>query len=259
LRAIHDWVARLPEIRLRNHAHAAILFSPDAVWVLTEDPLTPLLFALDSEYRSEEASTLFEALRAPDELPDATAESEAPSAPTEERISAPEKSDLRRLYEALDASGTPSEKGTALEQLAKALLNRVRGLTVVEHKLRTASSEIDLVVEVSQSDLSSIFREFGRYALVECRNWRDPVRAKDIRDFVGKLTKTKTRLGILFARNGITGLSDSSDALREIQAAYDARGLHILVVTDEDLRAHLDGAEFVTMLDQKLFSLRFDA
>ena len=165
---------------------------------------------------------------------------------------------LLRLYNALDVARTASAKGEALESLARYLLDRVRGLRVVRRRLRTSSSEIDLVVEIVPTRPASTFEEFGRYILVECRNWIAPVRAKDVRDFVGKLSKSKTRLGIIFARSGVTGRRGDTDAWRETRIAFHTSDIVVLVVTDDDLRSMAEGAEFAAILAQKLFDFRFD-
>jgi hypothetical protein len=254
---VRDWVQRLPQLRYRSRAHAAVLFTPETLAVSTADNEAADVFDLRRATASV-ADVIFGALRAPDSLPSEPIDFSGSGATAAPAVISSEHAKLRQQYEVLDTTETNKAKGDALEVLAKSLMDGVPGLKVVRSKLRTSSSEIDLVVEVTKAGTLEMFHEFGRYILVECKNWDDPVQAKDIRDFVGKVVKTKTRLGILFARNGITGLRDSSAALREIQLAFDGQDIFILIVTDADLRAVVEGNDFATILAAKSFDLRFD-
>ena len=79
-----------------------------------------------------------------------------------------------------------------------------------------------------------------------------------MRDFIGKMLKSRTRLGILFAKNGITGEGTGLDALREIQSAYDRDGIFLLVLSLSDLGEIKNGGDFIALLDLKSDKLRFD-
>jgi hypothetical protein len=135
------------------------------------------------------------------------------------------------------------------------------GLTFARVKyrnLQTASSEIDIVVENVGNDRRTFFDEYGRYALVECKNWDRPVGAKHVRDFVGKLHKSQVRLGFLFAINGITGVNCGEDALREVNLAFDASQTLVIVLAEDHLEAIANGACFDELLDAEVDRLRFD-
>lgn len=95
----------------------------------------------------------------------------------------------------------------------------------------------------------TIFNEFGGYLLVECKNWKSSVGAPQVRDFLGKLGKSRVRLGVLFAKNGISGANKGQDALREIHSAVDSDGTYIVVISEEDLEAVKKGADFYRILD----------
>jgi hypothetical protein len=71
--------------------------------------------------------------------------------------------------------------------------------------------------------------ELGRYCLVECKNWSKPAGLSTVRDFLGKLDRCKTRLGIIFSGNGITGVDTGVDALREIHSRFDRDGVYVIV------------------------------
>jgi len=100
--------------------------------------------------------------------------------------------------------------------------------------------------------------EYGRYFLVECKNWAQPAGANEIRDFLGKLKKTRTRLGVFFSRSGITGEANGTDAVRELNAAYDREGICVVVLTYSDLKSVSQLSEVMDIIDIKLDALRFD-
>lgn len=153
---------------------------------------------------------------------------------------------------------TNDEKKTTLESLAKLLFESIPFLTCRASNLRTSSSEIDIVIEYCGWTKPTLFDEFGRFCLVECKNWKEAVGAAQVRDFTGKLIKARIKLGVLFARNGITGENNGSDALNEIRSAFSRDGIYILVIAEEDLVAVKNSTSFYRILDNKMFQLRFD-
>ena len=158
---------------------------------------------------------------------------------------------LVELVEAVEAATTNESKGKTLESLAKFLFNSVPSLTCKYANLQTRSSEIDLVVEYdSTTDPIPLFDELGRYCLVECKNWSKPVGVGPVRDFMGKLDKCKARLGIIFSKNGVTGVDSGADALREIQSRFDRDGTYLLVFSLDDLKEIRDGKAFTVALDR---------
>jgi hypothetical protein len=159
----------------------------------------------------------------------------------------------------VETASTNQDKGRSLEELASLLFSDVPSLHCKYRNLITRSSEIDLVVEYRGSKFDiPLFEELGRYCLIECKNWTSPVGVAPVRDFLGKLRKAKTQLGILFAKNGITGEGTGLDALREIQSAYDRDGTFLLVFSLADVKKIESGTDFIALLDQKSDSLRFD-
>lgn len=159
----------------------------------------------------------------------------------------------------VETATTNQDKGRSLEELATLLFTNAPSLQCKYRNLITRSSEIDLVVEYRGSKFDiPLFEELGRYCLIECKNWSSPVGVAPVRDFLGKLRKAKTQLGILFAKNGITGEGTGLDALREIQSAYDRDGTFLLVFSLADVKQIESGTDFIALLDQKSDSLRFD-
>jgi hypothetical protein len=164
------------------------------------------------------------------------------------------------LIEAVEQAVSTDEKGKSLEELARFLFDRVPSLKAKYSNLQTRSSEIDIVVEYdNRRGEIGLFEELGRYCLVECKSWSKPVGVGPVRDFMGKLDKCKTRLGIIFSKNGVTGVDSGADALREIQSRFDRDGVYLLVFSIEDLKGIKSGGAFIEAIDRKADSLRFDA
>jgi len=208
----------------------------------------------------KQASEIYTLLKSPEVLPDAfiRAPELYPSQIIESEVF---RLDLRKYSQQLQSvllARTNDEKKKSFEGLAKLLFDGISFLSCKYTDLRTASGEIDIVVQYHGWKKLTVFDEFGRYFLVECKNWKSSVGAKQVRDFIGKLQKAKLRLGVLFARNGISGAHGGADALREIHAAFDAHRLYILVISEEDLKAIEHGTNFYLILDRKIDNLRFD-
>jgi hypothetical protein len=163
-----------------------------------------------------------------------------------------------RLLQAATTAPTNAAKKESLESLAAWLLAQLPGVRVKRQDLRTRSAEIDIVAESIGVDRRRFFDDFGRYFLVECKNWAEPVGAKEIRDFVMKLVKTNVRLGLFVTRKGITAGSGNEDAMREIQFCHDVLHTSVLVISEDEIRAVCRGVDLYDILDEKLDRLRFD-
>jgi hypothetical protein len=165
---------------------------------------------------------------------------------------------LAELLSAVGLAKTNNDKKNSLERLAVEVFEIHSFLRCKFKNLRTASSEIDLVCEYLGNISSNFLDEYGRYFLVECKNWAKPAGAKEIRDFLGKLRKTRTRLGIFFSKSGITGAAKGTDALRELHSAYDQDGTSIIILANSDLRSVTKLSDVLDLIDGKLDALRFD-
>lgn len=153
---------------------------------------------------------------------------------------------------------TNDDKKKSLEGLAKLLLEGMPFLSFRYSNLRTASSEIDLVFRYRGFEVTTVFDELGCYFLVECKNWKEPVGAKHVRDFIGKMQSSRVKLGVLVAPEGVTGQAESADALREIHKTYDKDGLFVVVIAEEHLESVKRGENFYELLEYEIESIRFD-
>lgn len=255
-----SWIQQIQSYKAISDSEFAILLTPYFLAIVQSH--TPREFILRQyslkDLSPGQASEIYQLLMRPAQLP---GELSRP-APSNQIIDTDTfKIDLRQysqLLEQVFIAETNDEKKKSLEILAKTLFESIPFLTCKHSNLRTASSEIDLVIQYDGSNLSTIFDEFGRYFLVECKNWKSSVGAAQVRDFLGKVQKSRIKLGIIFAKNGISGAHGGADALREIHVAFDSHGIYLLVMSEEDLRAIERGANFYRILDEKIDRLRFD-
>ena len=157
------------------------------------------------------------------------------------------------LYDVLEAE-TPQAKGDRLEDVAESLLEAVPHFCVADRNLRTVTGEIDLVIE--NSEIQSAINCHSRYFLVECKNWNEPVGADSLRDFAGKLKSSKSNLGIIFARNGVSG-SNQENAMGVINNTFQNDGAAIVVFTWGDLLDIRNGTSFYELLEKKIYNRRF--
>jgi hypothetical protein len=181
----------------------------------------------------------------------------APSAPEQAPAADSAEATFERLLQAVQSAVTTDEKKRSLEQLAGVLLSGMPSWRCKYTNLATKSAEIDIVVE-QRGPIPDALSEFGRYALVECKNWQKPVDAKHIRDFIGKMRTARVRLGIVFSMRGVTGEQQGTDALREIEQAYAKDQTTVVVISQEDLRACVSPQKFLALVDERIDRLRFD-
>lgn len=242
-RNIGDWVYQVRGYMSALDCPIGVVISPSLVILVTADNVER--FEISSITR-EEADKIFAALdrhdlQSTDGLRD-------------------ERNHLIEMIESVEGAVTNESKGKSLERLASWLCDGTPSLRSKYRNLITRSSEIDIVVEYDDSaGRIALFHELGRYCLVECKNWSKPVGVSPVRDFMGKLDKCKVRLGLIFSKNGVTGVDSGADALREIQSRFDRDGVYVLVFSLEDLKTVADSAGFVRLLDEKADALRFDA
>jgi hypothetical protein len=140
-------------------------------------------------------------------------------------------SEIDRLWHNAIVETVGIKKGRMMEKLFLQLIAIDGDLLLVSHNVRTASEEIDIVL---QPHMSSPFwsKISPPMILLECKNWKKKVRAKDVRDFAGKIEnrpKLLCRIGFIVATNGFT-----KDAQREL-IGYRARDFMIATLTKDDI------------------------
>jgi len=160
----------------------------------------------------------------------------------------------RYIEELLHRTG--DKAGQQLELLAEYLLSAMPGCRTYRRR-RSYSTDYDIVCSLDGLDLD--FRsELGRYFVCESKDWSVPTDFAALAKFARVLDSTKSRFGILFSREGITGDRQTRDAAREQLKLFQDRGIIIVVVTRADIEAVMRGTNFITLLRQKYEAVRLD-
>src|SRR5262245_36864908 len=144
---------------------------------------------------------------------------------------------------------TADGDGKNLELLAQYLISLMPGCRAVR-RVKSEVSDYD-VVGVFEGSFIDFRSEFGRYFLVECKDWARPADFTTVAKFCRVLDSSKCRFGILFSREGVSGQEQTQFAWREIVKVFQDRGIVIVVVNYSDLDAVANGKNFLTMLRSK--------
>lgn len=123
-------------------------------------------------------------------------------------VSGPTRTVLARGAYAANASDeNPQSKGRRFEGLLGFLFGQTQGLRVQEYNLRTATEELDLVLQLNSLDGPRCWCQLGKpFILVEAKYWKDTVGQAVISAFQTKLAgkPLASALGIVVARSDFT-------------------------------------------------------
>lgn len=246
------------EYRNISGANYGILIAVGYIWVI--GPSGKHSVNIRSS-KGSEIEKVEKILRPPDTFPTATYSSASEAKEKLTKINKPhfelDVNQFEKALAAVDTAKSTQEKGDTFEVFANLLLGGIPYLRVRDRKLQTRTGEIDLVVEYLGSNQLTIFDEWSRFILVECKNWSSSVGVSQVRDFKGKMDKAQVDLGIIFARNGLSG-DESENALRWIHDYFQREGRIILVVGDDQIQQVRRGESFYQLLDEGMYQRRFD-
>lgn len=153
-------------------------------------------------------------------------------------------------------AGLGEPTGKTLEKLIEYLLLCMPGCKT-SRRYRSQSTDYDVVCSLQGPDID--FRsELGRYFVVECKDWKEPVDFSTFAKFCRVLDSVKCKFGIIVSKHGITGEGHNSDAEREQQKVFQDRGMVIIVVNQTDLDDVADGGNFIALLRNKYEKVRLD-
>lgn len=146
--------------------------------------------------------------------------------------------------------------GETLEYLADYVLSCMPGCRTARRR-QSWSTDYDIVCSMEGAELD--FRsELGRYFVCECKDWNSPADVTTFAKFCRVLDSTKSRFGILFSKNGISGQGKTVYAVREQLKVFQDRGMVIVVVDEQDLRDVATGVNFISLLRAKYEAVRLD-
>lgn len=131
-------------------------------------------------------------------------------------------------------------KGPLLESFVERICGMIDGVRILKANARLRSEEIDLLLH--NDSRSGVWQHLGSPIVVECKNWKARVSAKEVGAAADKLESLgpAARTVLLVAPLGITGKgrNDARLKLRE----YRQRGKVVLVLTEEHLGQIAEGA-----------------
>jgi hypothetical protein len=146
--------------------------------------------------------------------------------------------------------------GKQLEQLAGYILSCMPGCRTT---LRQRSKSTDYDIVCSMEGFEVDFRsEMGRYFVSECKDWDRPADFTAMAKFCRVLDSTKSRFGILFSKQGITGAEKTTDAEREQLKVFQDRAMVIVVINQTDLEYVSNGGNFISLLRKRYEKIRLD-
>ena len=122
---------------------------------------------------------------------------------------------------------------------------------------KTESTDYDIICSIEGFEVD--FRsEFGRYFVCECKDWERPANFTMFAKFCRVLDSVKSRFGILFSKNGISGEGETKYAEREQLKIFQDRGMVIIVIDSNDLSYVADGGNLMNLLRAKYEKVRLD-
>ncbi len=166
----------------------------------------------------------------------------------------------RELLKAVREAMTNEEKGRSLETLLAYLFLTSPGFEVL-HNLVSFDAQIDLLVR-NLYTTDPLLDEFGKYIIVECRNIKEKVNSKAIRDFATKVIQASCNSGILCSKRGITGSVEkraARDARMAILKVHQRHGVIIVPLAIDQLEAVVEKeVPLVDVVISEYEKIRFD-
>ncbi len=96
------------------------------------------------------------------------------------------KTKVKKLWSKCQKITAPKQRGKEFEIFVKKLLSLEQGFRIVKPNMRTVNEEIDILVQ--NKIISPHWLKYGSpYIFVECKNHKEKIESKDIREFVAKI------------------------------------------------------------------------
>lgn len=145
--------------------------------------------------------------------------------------------------------------GKRLELLSAYLLGTFDDFRIIWRKIGRGG-EYDLLIANSQPP-GQPFRWMKDYFLVECKDTTKPVDEKEFGHFLSKLNLTKTNVGIIISRRGLSGRLRRLHADGSRDTAFSQLGIVVLDITLDEINNLENQNDFPSLLQRKYEELRF--
>lgn len=156
---------------------------------------------------------------------------------------------IKAYMAAIAKAANTYEQGRAHEDLAVHLFESVPGCRVERNVMNDFKTE-EVDVAVGNDGLPSGLPGLANVILVECKDWSRPVSSQAVGYLINKLANRSVELGILIATNGIAGQAEHRNAVTLGIGAI-ARGIKLLVITNDDIIALSTTADFVELVNRR--------
>lgn len=142
-------------------------------------------------------------------------------------------------------SGSNQQKGRRFEALLAYLLSQITDFRVVERNLRTATQELDVVLQIDHHS-SRAWQQHVPYMLVEAKNQNDMTPAPVVSGLMSKIrTKGQScKMGLLISTSGFT-----SDAKQE-ELRYSESENRIVFIGPDELSSLIEAIDLDEALDE---------
>ena len=162
---------------------------------------------------------------------------------------------VSEFFQKSNEASTMLEKGQALENLICYVFQKVPGVIVTRRNEMNAFGTEEIDVAFWNEKHPGGFYFLPHIIIAECKNWSKPVGSQEVGYFNQRLQNRGLDYGILIAANGITGSGpELKRAHYEITMAL-SRGLHIIILTIEEIQALSTTRDLVRLLKEKLCEL----
>lgn len=145
--------------------------------------------------------------------------------------------------------------GQRLELLSYYLFRSFDSFRIVWRKLGRGG-EYDLLIDNSQP-LGLPFKWMKDYLLVECKDTQKPVSEKEFGHFLTKLNLTRTNVGFIISRKGLSGKGKLIYADGSRDTAFSQLGIIVIDITLDEISALNDFNDLLLLLQRKYEGLRF--
>ncbi len=163
---------------------------------------------------------------------------------------------LGKMMKELSVTNDNNKKGKLYELLAEYIFSSFYLVPLdIGRAGRYSTGQIDVIFNVKRLE-ATIFHEFSDLMFVECKNWGNPVGVPEIGAFSTKLADNRVKVGIIFARSGVTGdikADFPKDGMGEIRRLCDRGQGLILVYTQQDILDILAGKNVYDQLVDRYY------
>ncbi len=158
---------------------------------------------------------------------------------------------------------TAQKRGKLLEKMAGLLFFQGNTLFKKAINCRTLTNEIDILVnwskEALQLNIDRVYEFMGRSFLCECKNYMGSVDVTYVGKFVSLLNVSKTKFGIIFSKDGISGKNIWKDGKGLVRKIALSQGTYIIDITWDDFqKIYNKQANILGIINDKYEAMKHD-